>query len=346
MKKQYLTILYSLIFVLFTSLSFAQTAAVPDLSPAQARSLSNQEWKKNIDTIKADTKTLLGQNEKLNSEYAFLNEKLAELQETISGIKKEIADQEEENKSLRNYSQDQKKLIGNSRAKIEMGEKEAEEIEKRKKELLKQLTIAQNNTRLQQEKLDALQAEKRELTLDLKMQEYYQSELKSDESTGIKKMKEQMERTEKDIARLSQIAEDLQLKKQQIPQQINASKRENKDLESQLSLLERQRRDKINENERLVKKNERLANLASKIPSGLLSEKRRLENDVKEAEAKLESVKKAVAESASVLEQKRGMMDEIMNMDSNNQEMREKITEILNQISALKKEIAQLDGEM
>jgi len=133
---------------------------------------------------------LLDQNEKLSSEYSFLKQKLSDLRDTITNLKKEIADQEEENKKLKDYRLDQNRTIGDSRQQLQRGEKDVKAAEAGKDELLKQLSIVEQKTKLQNDKLDSLQAKKRELTLDLKMQEYYRSDLISGETDEIKRLKQ------------------------------------------------------------------------------------------------------------------------------------------------------------
>ena len=87
--KKILLILIGLT-VLYCQNVCAQQTPINIIESSGGKKLNNSEWQDTVDKIKADTKSLLDQNNELQSEYSFLKEKLSDLNENVAKIKKEI----------------------------------------------------------------------------------------------------------------------------------------------------------------------------------------------------------------------------------------------------------------
>lgn len=312
----------------------AQTTAAEKVSPQAVRTLSHPEWQQMVDELKAETKSLLDENEKLSSEYTSLQEKLSGLQQSLKALRADVSKQESENKYLK-----QKQQASGSGATPESQqklEKEFAALQAKNEVLKKELAEVQERNSVWEKQLSSLQVQKRGLLLDMKLQEAAREGAQTTEDPELKQLVQQLAEAQEKSIEIDKTLQELSAQKQASPQDIDQLKSDNKALGGQLADLEAQRRQKEQENKKIEQENRSLAAAAQKGPADLEKRKKALEQQVVKLESQFDGLRKSVDETKAVLDRKRSLMDEIMKLDAENQETRKRIADMMQQISGLK----------
>lgn len=323
----------------------AQGTKITGINPSEVKSLNSAQWRATLDDAKADVKGLLEENEKLNSEYVSLKEKHANLKDILNQLNAEIKDQEQENARLKKRRQEQLRNMDFLYAQTGASRKEIEVHKAKRNELKKQLDNIEEKNRLWQLKVNDMEMQRRDLLLDLKLQEISRQEIREVSDDEIVELKERLRKSKREEEKLSGKAAALRGQSGVLPKEITDIESENKALELQIVQVKKKRDKKLRANKLLRRESERLKNTANKVPARLLKEKRSLEVEVVKLERRLSKVRESVSKSKSILQKKRQLMDEIMSLDSENQKLRNSIADFMKEITSIKAEISDIEGE-
>ncbi len=325
------TISWVFMAVLFLGLAQAVSAApaMSDITPSEVKSLSFTEWQTAIDEAKAETSHLLEENKRLNTEYQLLREQLSGIQTDVMKVKDELDLQERENKKMETFRQDQLQVIDKIKADIEQARKTVGDLENEKLRMIQQLESEKKKTELWQTQLSELEVQKRELSLELKLQDISRQELERGQDDEIDQLKKELKGYQQKEQELDAKINTMKADNRNLVKEAESVAAKNKELEAQIARLEQQKAQQLRRNEVLSKERDSLAASAEVVPDDIVQEQRALEAQVAKLEAELEAIKISVQETSGVVQKKRQMMDEIMRLDKENQQLRSRIDELL-----------------
>lgn len=304
-------------------------------SADEGTSWSELKWEKTVGGLKGETDDLLKQNETLNEEYKLLQQKLSDLQISVKGLNQEVFQQEKENERLRQLREEKKEKQQAWAAQVEKMKQDIAAAEQENERLSAALTAEIDKTGVLRDKLGTLAEKKRELLLDLKMQDIKRQELKSDEEARLKDKEAQLEKVREEEQAVSQQVLELQTQEDSLLDEIESVKKESLGLETKVAELTRQRAEKIKENDALRKQIETASAAPLQVPPALAAEKQALQTEVTALEQQLEALRSSVSESSQVIDKKRDLMNEIMKMDAENQDLRQRINALTEKINSL-----------
>lgn len=337
MQKYFVLFVITISPFLFTPHASAEKGeemVIDSVSGDKASALSHEDWQTTLENIKSDTNSLLEANKQLNSEYDFLKQKLAELQNRFAKVKEENANLEIQNQNLEKSRSDKRRASEEIEQKMLKMQNEAVELGTKNKPFRGQLTQIEEQNEQMQKTLHGLQSQKREILLDLKLQEAARGEAKDIDDEETRKLNQQLSEYQQREKELNTELAQSQDEMQGVLEDIENINKENSEFEAQLSDLRVKKENQIRTNEQLRKENERLAK--SPGPADLVKQKNALEAKIHSLTKELDSIRKSVQESSSVLEKKRGLMDEVMKLDAENQELRTQVADLLQKINDLK----------
>jgi predicted nucleic acid-binding Zn-ribbon protein len=334
MKKIFAIGLAATVFCFNPAVVFAQESEpATQVSSRDVKSLPDPQWQKIVDDLQAESKTMRDENDKLNSEYNMLQEKLSGLQDSITKLRTEISGQEAENKRLQQKQRERVESDDGVRQNVQKAEKEVAGLEAQNNKLSQDLAELEEKNNLWETKLSGLQVQKRELLLDMKLQEFANEESSGKEDDELKALTRQLVDVQGREAGLRKALAELGTQSQALPPETEKLKAENKVLADQIVGLETQRKQKEIENKKMEEENRRIAAAGPQLPGELVKQQKILENQIAGLETQLESLRQSVAQAKAVLDKKREMMDEIMRLDSENQDLRNRINDLLQQDS-------------
>jgi len=324
----------------------AQEADFDIPSAKTARVLSNREWKETIGNVKAETQTLLENNEKLNAEYEVLQEKFGHVQDSVRDLRQEVGRQTAENDRIQKAKRRRESSATSRRDEVSRIESRVKKIETDNEQLKVDLDAQISANEALESQVSDLQARRREILLDLKLQEFNSEEVELEESEELEDLKAKLKVYQKEELELEKLISKLYGKKQEMVDAASQMAQDNKKLESEIGELKKQRDDQQRANRIQAKENDSMSALATRVPGRLIKEKRGLKAEIARYEREIERIKTSVEKSSSVLEQKRTLMDDIMRKDAENQVLRDQISDMMDDVSGLKKEIEVLSTDM
>jgi len=331
-------ILFSIVIAPFlTANSFAQnddSLAIDSMHSTQAGSFTDKNWKKTVESIKQDTENLLEANQKLNSEYEFLKQKLADLQSNFAVVKEENTKLEMQNQKLTTSRTAQRQSFGQVQQKMLNAQSEIGDLDAKSKPLRENLAKLEEQNAQMQAKLQELQGQKRKLLLDLKLQEAAHGDQPYIDDEETQKFNAQLSKYQTQEKELNDQFSESQKEMEDILVDIEKINQENNKFQNQLAALRAKKDNQLKINEQLRSENERLAK--SQGPGNLLKQKRALETKIASLSKELDVIRRSVQDSSAVLEKKRGQMDKVMKLDADNQTLRDQVAELLQKINDLK----------
>lgn len=326
--------------LIFCPALFAQGSVADQVSPAAVKSLSHPEWQKMVDGVQAETKVLLEENEKLSAEYTGLQEKLSGTQAALNKLREEVARQEAENNRLSQKQQAQIQGASSSQENVRKLQKEIAEFEIQNAQLKKQLEALEEKNRIWETQNSNLQVQKREVLLDMKLQEFAQEDSGVQEDAELRALTKQLSDAQAKEKALNKTIQDLSAQSSGVPEEVEKLKAENKDLADQVLRLDAERQQKEKESKRLDQETRSLASLSQQVPPDLAKKKKMLTEQVVKLENQLESIRATVTQAKATLAKKHQLMDEIMRLDSENQDIRSRIDDLMKQIDQIKNQEA------
>ncbi|MCK5213962.1 MAG: hypothetical protein KAR05_01230 [Candidatus Omnitrophica bacterium] len=322
--------------ILFVAPLKAQELDVDSLTGA-IRSQGYREWKQTVADVKGQTRTLLDENESLKTEHAYLKEKLSKLHESIDSLKEDTRKIEAENGRLRNFQLTQIESMESREDELHQLQLEVNAVEEKNQEKRTALRTMEEQNRVDQMEITSLQTKKRELALDLRLQEYdrMENDYMEEETTAVKNLKNKLRKLqqeeERKIAELQEAAQD----SESLPLRVDRIKRESLQFEEDIAMLKEKSAKQKRVNRDFKRKNAQAVSAMDKVPAKLVKERDALQSHVDVLERRLEKIKSSVAKASAVIERKRALMDEIMSKDKKNQELRDTVSELLNEIQAV-----------
>ena len=331
-------LLFAVMLVLSSALSAgAEGSDLKAVSPAEAKAMDGESWKTMVGEIKAETKALLEENEKLNAEYEFLRQKLSGMKDSLETLKKAVEKQESENKSFKVVHEEQSKKDSSLKDQVTVLDDEVKAIQSENEDLQRKLADVEEKNKLWDVQAASLENQKQEAAMDVKIDEAKQEEALRGEAAAVQELQEQLTKFQKEDEQLSQTIAELTQEQQSLVKGIEEGKTQNRELEDKVARLRRQTETKRLENERKRQELKKRIDPALRVPPDLIQEKQRLEVEVANLSSQLESLNKSAVESNSVLARKRELMNQIMRLDAENQELRNTIADLTNRIQKLPK---------
>jgi len=337
-KKFFLPLLILSFFLTLTA--SAQEYEFKTLSPKDVRSLPSRQWQNTLAEIKSDTQKLLEKNRVLNEEYEFLQEKLRGLEGSLDTLRGDIRQKQKTQDRLENFRKDQLRSTDQMDREYETLKKDIASLERENTKMIEELAEVQEHVRAWQLRTDALEAEKRELALDLRLEEYARQDITAEEDDAIRELKQQLKTYQGQKEELAEETLALKEQKETMPEEISALRQQNAGLEKKIAELKRETVAQGKENAALQRENQALSRSSKNVPASLLKEKRLLERKIEKLEAQRESIRKDVMESAQIIKEKRDLMTAIMTLDSQNQELRDLIAASMEKIAELEKDVS------
>jgi len=294
--------------------------------PTDNVTINGSDWQDTIDHVTKETNSLMTENEKLNTEYEFLQKKAASLKDELDRTRTEVKDlQKLKAKNPKASATDSTMVDSVEMAKLQ---KEADDIEAVNKGLQKQLSDIQEKNRLWKLQESQLENKKRDANLDLNYQQaQVEAAAKSDSaSADLQKQLAQSLKEEKD---LTEALSKFSMQGDKLPKETIALKKKNGELESRVKDLKKQIALQEKKNEKMQKAAVKGVADGQRVSPELLKKKKALENEVAKLTAQLDGVNATVTQSKDVLGKKRQLMDQIMYLDAENQTLRAQIDEML-----------------
>ncbi len=302
-------------------ISWAQSEDV-DTSSSQARNLSEPKWQQTLDEVAAQTKELLTENEKLSSEYEFLQEKVSVLKADLEKTRAEIKQIEGKKQKAMPPSGQYKDQTAEASAKMADLQKQIEQMGAGNQDLEKELADIQEKNRLWRMKVSALETQKRDAKLDANYKEAATDAGLDDQTQSLQA---QLDKSLADEKELKEALKKVSAQSESLPQDTGDFKKKNRDLQERLKVLKRDIAAAQIENQKLAKSAKKSKPKSQGVSESLLRQKKTLEAEVEKLTKQLDSVGKAVGQSKEALEKKRQLMDQIMHLDAENQELHAKI---------------------
>lgn len=312
-------------FFLFLGVSSATRAQSEevDISSSQARNLSDPKWQQTLDEVASQTKELLTENEKLSSEYEFLQEKVSTLRADLEKTRTEIKQiQDKKQKAMPSSSGQYKDQTAEASAKMTDLQKQIDEMAAGNEDLEKELADIQEKNRLWRMKVSTLETQKRDAKLDAN---YKEASADADLDDQTQSLQAQLDKSLADEKELTQALKKVTAQSESLPQDTGDFKKKNRDLQQRLKVLKRDIAAAQIENQKLAKSAKKSKPKSKGAPESLIRQKKTLEAEVEKLTKQLDAVGKAVGQSKEALEKKRQLMDQIMHLDAENQELHAKI---------------------
>ncbi len=293
------------------------------VAPALAQ---EPHWAGTLGTIRADVDRIIEENNTLQAEYNALKEKIFDIQSSINTYKLENQKLEQDINRVKKMAGQEQLTREAINQRVERLNQEAEASKGKMDELKKKLMNYEETLRLWTLQINDLQLEKEQLALELEAQERLKQQIESGEAEELKKIETEASAVQQQAQELEGSAEGFAAANQQSREELERLKQENRTLEEKIAGLERQKKEKIREAEEWRRKLEKEAPSAEYGQK--LKEKRVLESEISKLESQLDSVRKSVEQSAQAQSKRRALLDQIMNLDKENRELRQKISEL------------------
>ncbi len=317
MKKVFSSTIFLAAFLLSVSVVFAQDSPVTP-----------------FDQVKQDIAGLLSENSRLEEEYKELKSRVLESQTNINDYKIENRALEQEIEQARNLTDKQRYTRDSLTQRIELLKKEIAGNEEKSGALETDLGSYDEKLKTWQAKIADLDNQKNLLTTQLQEEEAQRRRILSGEAEEIKALKEQLSAIQGGENNVLQAIEASRQENQKAMEEIEVLKNENKNFEDQIVQLQRDKEIKARENAELQKQAESVK--MGPDYAGKLQEKKVVEARVKNLEGELENVRRSLESSVGLQSQKRELVDQIMTVDKENQELRNKVSELKAAIDAVK----------
>lgn len=285
--------------------------------------------------MKTSITTLLKENKQLELQYVTLLEEYNRLQEELSIFAGEISDLTKEYVKKKDLEKEKEHSVQRLQKDLNSLNDELLLKKSRNAYLNARLLDTDAKTKILQLKLQDLQFAQRELELVAKQKEFALSEKKRKSEGEIAQLREQIqyniEKTEGILKHVQQIEEE-SLSYEKTIQSLDM---ENKDLENQLS--EKEKQHQFNDQELSLLKNKKL--YLTRKAEHLMFQKEQERNELKavvdELGQQLAEIKAKVNISFSRQGTKREIVDSLLNIDKENQELKERIQNIQSKIKEL-----------
>lgn len=287
-----------------------------------------------FDQVKQEIADLFAENTRLEEEYKELKSRVLGVQSDINTYKMENKSLEQELEQTKNVTEKQRYTRDSLTQKIELLKKEIAGNEEKSGALETELGSYDEKLKAWQAKIADLENQKTLLTAQLQEEEAQRQRILKGEAEEIKALKDQLSAMQGDENNVLQAIEASQQENQKAMEEIEILKNENKNLESQIADLQRDKEMKVRENAELQKQTESVK--MSPEYTKKLQEKKAVEARIKNLEGELESVRKSLESSVGLQAQKRGLVDQIMTVDKENQELRNKVSELKAAVDAAK----------
>ncbi|OGX27363.1 MAG: hypothetical protein A2787_07690 [Omnitrophica WOR_2 bacterium RIFCSPHIGHO2_01_FULL_48_9] len=332
---------YFILTVFFCSMGISPALAQSEpivVADPNADSLPDQgtSGRDNLGQIKADISRLLEENNKLQAQYETLKTQILGIQTDINARKMENQRIEAEARQTQRFIEQEKNQQGISQKKIERLKQEIAGNDGKTASLRKELVGYDDKIRLWKLKISDLELQKNDLNLELKKQETLRQDIQGGETEEIKKLKEQISTLEGEEGQVTTSLVQVKGEHQQFFDQINNLKEENKKLAAQIAEVQGQKEAKMQSNAQLRQEQGEAQSKVRNEYLAKLQQKNDLEARIKQLENQVDSVRRSVELSSTLQEQKRILVDQIMNLDKENRNLRDKVAELRANLATLK----------
>lgn len=323
--------LFGLILVLLAGASFlvSEATAEIEISPYKSK-------REMFSEIKQETNDLLRENQKLEAEYQSVKREYLQLKGQAERLAREV-------ESLRGQSNDGSRFQRHNQVKVGLMEDQlgsnVNDLMIKESQLAflsSQLLDLEESHKLWKLQLADLQYAKRKLEMDYKVrnqmseaeiqeQEQLRNELRQDLTKALEKEKNlelklselQQEGTSHDVTirRLNQEIKALERKKKKLGRKVDFEARENSTLKGKKMLVMRSFENRFWRTEK---------------------ERNYLSERVAALEAEYQELDKRVSSTMNTSDEKQKILDDIIRLDKENQDLKREITEVTEQIKALK----------
>ena len=318
MKNIFIMIFLILAFSLEQS-SFAQ----PEESAEPASEVKSQ-WQVNLDIIKEETNKLIDEHNALRDQHEALRAKLSSLEAASSQQKAKRGKILKNNQRLEVETEEQVRTLNSLQEETDALQKEILVQASANEALNEKLTEQKESGKLLETKLSELELKKKEMLLDLKLEEAMRDE-GGTEGRELNNLKKDLSGHEKKEQTLAQSIKETKEKSVYYNEQVVRISRENKELEKQIAQLQK-RKGSV--------KSPSMEEPASVIPADQLKEKKQLEARIQQMGTQLEQLQASVRGSSEMLERKRNLISQIMTLDEENQKLRDRVMELKNKLES------------
>ncbi len=327
-------LLFSLVFL--SVHSYGQEGLVTQDPPQQQ---PEQQWEMSLEQLKSKAQFLLQENQKLQSEYQTLSEKINTAQGSIEQLDKDIDEQGKVNAKLKTMYDEKIKSTEPENSEVTRLKAEVADIEKANAKLRQDLAMAESAAAGSEKEMQALEAQKQTLSSEIQQrQELYQDFLNQG-TAAFKDKKGQLTEFQKKEEELQAGIEGLEKKAALLPGKVDEMAKQNHQLEDEASALKRQKSEQERKNEVLRRENQKLQQTGQIVSSQIVRERWQLEREVKLLTQELDSARNSVQQSSNIIAMKRELMDKIMVLDAENQKLRDQVSQLMEEVKSKKQDM-------
>ncbi|MCA9400177.1 MAG: hypothetical protein KC713_01020 [Candidatus Omnitrophica bacterium] len=305
---------------------------LPCLASAQQDRIYQNSSLNAIDSIKNEIQSLIIRNKSLKAEQEKLLREMQSLEETVETKNKTV-------KRLKSEAQKASDIYARHKEVLEYPIEDPDQLkseillqESKNKFLMGQLMDVQDQQKVRKLKLADLQFEKRSLLLELKEKEFHYEEQSRKYEMEIARLQDELEFHLSQEQEIQMMLQQLQAERETFPHLIQRLKQENEDLEHKINHLNRRIEFTKRENTHL--KNKRA--LFTKVNEGdLISSKNTLETlqeEVSQLRMAYDTLSDKAQSRLSARKEKTEILKQIVDLDKENQVLREQIATIKEQI--------------
>jgi len=305
-----------------------------------------------INEVKADIASLLEENKKLEVEYKRLQDQFRELQGNVEQRHQSMKEQEREGIAIVTPDYDEPVVRKRPRkirdeqlpGQLDMMENERLMLEGQNSFLTGQHMDLNDKERLLKLQLADLEYEKRELELELKIKEFRHLEGNRKEEWEAQDLRNQLQASIENERELGKIIEESKDNAVTGPRRMPFFRRQNKRLIFQIKEAQKKLDFKVREN--TISKDKML--YTSKLMEGPVVRKEEqnamLEADVEQLEEEYSALNEEVNAALVRQDKKKKLVEKIVDLDQENQRLREKISNLQDQIGSMERGSARRDG--
>ena len=312
----------------------AQAQAIPFLQPDSS---DDAGWQKGLSEIKKNTENLTKENARLSEESESLKAGVDKAQGSIENIQKDSTESAAKIKETRAFLIEQKDKVQSIQNDIEKLNKEISDLDGQNSTLEEELLTTSEGQRLWKLKSADLKAKKSSVDLDIKMEENANPQLKKT-LEEIAQLEEKLAENKREEAQLDRMMEDDAFVISGLRDHADTLKAENARLNLESSDLDRKKAQAIKNKPEMKKEDQAAEKETNRLYLEKMKEKKDLENSITNLETQIEDVEKSIDGISQIQFKKRHLLDQIMSLDSENQTLRNQISELKKNLSDLKKD--------
>lgn len=286
--------------------------------------------------IKARIAALLVENKKLETEYAAIQKEYAQTKVLVEQHRNEIDMMHQHFLETNRERKDTKKAVKSLRVGQDSMANDILIKQSRIAYLKGELLDMEEKERLWNLQLADLGYQKRQLEMDYKYKNFYSQENQRRQNEELNNLKKELKSLLEQERELKHQISELETKRESYPYKAQRLTEENKEWEDKIKALQKDLDFKMRENATLREKQSFTVKSAEYTRNQKEQEKVELTEEVQNFQKELDNFNQNVDLSLLRQDRKRQLVQEIINIDKENQQLRDKITDLQQKLTSLR----------